>query len=79
MKEMGIVLALTLILSITSTGVAQAAANPVRDMPESVEAGADYFSVTVTWTAPADDFKIQFQEKVCNKKDRRQKCFQQLE
>ena len=54
-KVMGIVLALVLVLSITSTGVAQPSANPVRDMPESVEAGAD-FSVTVTWTAPADDF-----------------------
>ena len=56
-RAMGIVLALVLalVLSITSTGVAQAASNPVRDMPESVEAGAD-FKVTVTWTAPADSF-----------------------
>ena len=52
---MGIVLALALVLSITSTGVAQVVANPVRDMPGSVEAGAD-FTVTVTWTAPADAF-----------------------
>ena len=54
-KVMGIVLALALVLSITSTGVAQAQANPVRDMPDSVEAGAD-FTVTVTWTAPTDNF-----------------------
>ncbi|MCK4733070.1 MAG: hypothetical protein KAT65_11500 [Methanophagales archaeon] len=54
-KAVGIVLALALFLSIISTGVAQAQANPVRDLPESVEAGAD-FTVTVNWTAPADDF-----------------------
>ena len=54
-KAMGIVLALALVLSITSTGVAQAQANPVRDMPDSVEAGG-VFTVTVTWTAPADNF-----------------------
>ena len=58
-KVVGIVLALVLtialVLSIISTGVAQAAANPVRDMPESVEVGAD-FTVTITWTAPADNF-----------------------
>ena len=54
-KAMGIVLALALILSITSTGIAQASANPVRDMPHSVRPGED-FNVTVNWTAPANDF-----------------------
>ena len=52
---MGIALALVLVLSITSTGVALVVVNPVRNMPDSVEAGAD-FTVTVTWTAPADGF-----------------------
>ena len=52
-KAVGIVLAL--VLSITSIVVAQALANPVRDLPESVKSGED-FNVTVTWTAPADNF-----------------------
>ena len=47
----GIVLTLVLVLS----GVVQAAANPVRDMPESVKPGED-FNVTVNWAAPADGF-----------------------
>ena len=50
-----IVLVLALFLSITSMEASQSSANPARDMPESVEAGKD-FTVTVTWTAPADDF-----------------------
>ena len=54
-KAAGIVLALALFLSVTSTGVAQAQASPVRDLLGSVEAGAD-FTVTVTWTSPADNF-----------------------
>ena len=54
-KAVGIVLALALFLSVTSTGVAQAQASPIRDLPESVEAGAD-FTVMVTWTSLADDF-----------------------
>ena len=54
-KAMGIVLALALVLSITSTGVAQPPANPVRGMSESVRPRED-FNVTVNWTTPADGF-----------------------
>jgi hypothetical protein len=50
-----LVAAIVLVLAITSTGVAQASANPVRDMPDSVRPGED-FNVTVNWTAPAIDF-----------------------
>ena len=35
--------------------VIKAKANPVRDMPESVNPGED-FNVTINWTAPADAF-----------------------
>ena len=51
---MAAALVLSLVAGI-SIAFANGDANPIRDMPDSVKAGED-FDITVTWTAPSDDF-----------------------
>ena len=56
-KWINVLIASALVLSVfaIAPAIAVPAANPVRDMPDSVKPGED-FNVTVTWTAPADNF-----------------------
>ena len=55
-KWINVLIASALVLSVFAIAPAIAqTANPVRDMPDSVSPGED-FNVTVTWTAPADNF-----------------------